>query len=172
MEDFSDSINSSSCVSIEDFFDSSSTHHPADVEALRRLSESLSSLLLLSSSNSFSDLTIAVRSSDPPRDLHVHRCLLSSRSPFFRLHLSSTPPPERLDLGEILVGFDVGYDALVLVMGYLYSGKVGPLPKGVCECADEDCRHVACHPAVEFMAQVLFAASGFEISELVSLFQI
>ncbi|KAJ6813700.1 putative regulatory protein NPR1 isoform X1 [Iris pallida] len=167
-----DSINS--CISMEAFFDSSSSspnHHPADVEALRRLSDSLSSLLLLSPSDSFSDLTIAVQSTDSPRDLAVHRCILSARSPFFRRLLLLPDAAERLDLGEVLLGFDVGFDALVLVMGYLYSGKVGPLPRGVCECADEDCRHVACRPAVEFMSQVLFAASVFEISELVSLFQ-
>ena len=30
----------------------------------------------------------------------------------------------------------------------LYSGKVRPLPKGVCVCVDDDCSHEACRPAV------------------------
>lgn len=66
---------------------------------------------------------------------------------------------------------DVGFDALVAVLAYLYSGRVAPLPKGVCVCVDEDCGHVGCRPAVEFMVQVLYACFVFQVNELVSLFQ-
>ena len=57
-------------------------------------------------------------------------------------------------------------------MSYLYSGKVRTLPKGVCVCVDDDCSHVGCRPAVEFMAELLYASSVFEISELVHLYQV
>lgn len=77
----------------------------------------------------------------------------------------------KLELGDVLSGFEVGYEALVLVLGYVYSGKVAPLPMEVCECADAECGHMACWPAVDFILQVLFASATFEISELVSLFQ-
>lgn len=67
---------------------------------------------------------------------------------------------------------EVGYEALRLVIEYLYSGRVGALPKAACLCVDEGgCAHLGCRPAVAFMAQVLFAASTFEVAELTSLFQ-
>lgn len=67
---------------------------------------------------------------------------------------------------------EVGYEALHLVLEYLYRGRVGALPKAACLCVDEGgCAHVGCRPAVAFMAQVLFAASTFEVAELTSLFQ-
>ncbi|GFY80467.1 regulatory protein [Actinidia rufa] len=67
--------------------------------------------------------------------------------------------------------FDVSFDALVVVLGYLYSGRVRSLPEGVCVCVDDDCSHAACRPAVDFMVEVLYAAFAFQVSELVSLYQ-
>lgn len=78
----------------------------------------------------------------------------------------------RLDLKELVKDFEIGYDALVAVLGYLYSGRVGGLPKGVCVCVDEECEHVGCRPAVGFMVEVLYASFVFQINELLSLFQV
>ena len=142
---------------------------PPDVEALSRLSSNLSSLFLSQSPN-FSDVTLSVQNNQ----ILLHRCVLSARSPFFFNLFAKRDEAAgaRLELGEILGGYEVGHEALVLVLGYVYSGKVGLLPEGVCACADEGCGHVACWPAVDFMLQVLFASFTFEIWELVNLFQV
>lgn len=77
----------------------------------------------------------------------------------------------KLELKELAKDFGVGFDALVTVLAYIYSGKVKPLPKGVCVCVDEDCSHLACRPAVDFMLEVLYASFTFHIYELVALYQ-
>ncbi|XP_038987172.1 BTB/POZ domain and ankyrin repeat-containing protein NPR1-like [Phoenix dactylifera] len=147
-------------------------HCPADVVALRRLSEHLGALRRSSDLGFCSDARITVGSAaagDPPREVRVHRCVLAARSPFFRERFAQGAT--QLELGDLVKGFEVGFEALGAVLDYVYTGRVGPLPKGVCECVDEECDHVACWPAVDFMLQVLFASATFQISELVSLFQ-
>lgn len=68
--------------------------------------------------------------------------------------------------------YDVGFDSLAAILGYLYTGRVRPAPRDVCVCVDEDCRHVACRPAVNFMVEVLIGSFTFQITELVALFQV
>ncbi|KAM0921065.1 hypothetical protein ACQ4PT_006990 [Festuca glaucescens] len=152
-----------------------------DLEALRRLSDNLAAAFRSPDDFAFlADARVAVPGAP---DLRVHRCVLSARSPFLRAVFarraaaSSSPPGAegvRLELRELLGDeVEVGYEALQLVLDYLYSGRVvRDLPKSACACVDEDgCRHVGCHPAVSFMAQVLFAACTFQVVELTSLFQ-
>ena len=151
----------------------------ADVEALRRLSDNLAAAFR-SPDDFLTDARIAVPGAP---DLRVHRCVLSARSPFlravFKRRAAAGPAPGaegvRLDLRELLGDeVEVGYEALQLVVDYLYSGRVvQDLPKSACDCVnDQGCAHVGCHPAVSFMAQVLFAASTFQVTELTSLFQV
>lgn len=74
------------------------------------------------------------------------------------------------ELGKEVV---VWYESLLVVLGYLYTGRVGSLPGGgICVCADTDCAHVACRPAIDFQIEALYTSSVFQISELVSLFQV
>lgn len=80
--------------------------------------------------------------------------------------------PAEFELKELAKDHEVGFDALEAVLAYLYSGKVRPLPKAVCTCVDDDCPHVACRPAVDFMVEVLYASFTFQISELVALYQV
>ncbi|XP_052140786.1 BTB/POZ domain and ankyrin repeat-containing protein NPR1 [Oryza glaberrima] len=157
----------------------------ADVEALRRLSDNLAAAFRSPEDFAFlADARIAVPGGGG--DLRVHRCVLSARSPFLRGVFARRAAAaaaagggedggERLELRELLGGggeeVEVGYEALRLVLDYLYSGRVGDLPKAACLCVDKDCAHVGCHPAVAFMAQVLFAASTFQVAELTNLFQ-
>nr|Q5D0W8.1 RecName: Full=BTB/POZ domain and ankyrin repeat-containing protein NPR1; Short=OsNPR1; AltName: Full=NPR1 homolog 1; Short=OsNH1 [Oryza sativa Indica Group]AAX18700.1 NPR1-like 1 [Oryza sativa Indica Group]ADE05560.1 ankyrin-repeat protein [Oryza sativa Indica Group]ADE05561.1 ankyrin-repeat protein [Oryza sativa Indica Group] len=159
----------------------------ADVEALRRLSDNLAAAFRSPEDFAFlADARIAVPGGGGGGgDLRVHRCVLSARSPFLRGVFARRAAAaaggggedgsERLELRELLGGggeeVEVGYEALRLVLDYLYSGRVGDLPKAACLCVDEDCAHVGCHPAVAFMAQVLFAASTFQVAELTNLFQ-
>ncbi|KAH7851327.1 hypothetical protein Vadar_009905 [Vaccinium darrowii] len=136
--------------------------------ALRRLSENFDSIFT-SNSNSFSDATIAVAGG---QKVAVHRCILSARSPFFKTLFSSEEGGVKLELRDLAKDFEVSLDALVTVLVFLYSGKVGSLrPEGVCVCVDDECEHVACRPAVDFVVEVLYASFVFEIPELVALCQ-
>lgn len=78
----------------------------------------------------------------------------------------------KLELKEIAKDYEVRFDSVVTVLGYVYSSRVRPPPKGVSECADESCCHVACRPAVDFKLEVLYLAFIFRIPELVTLYQV
>ncbi|KAJ8464763.1 hypothetical protein OPV22_027315 [Ensete ventricosum] len=151
----------------------------AEVEALRRLSDNLGSAFQSPDFEFLADARIVVGHTGdgraPPLEVGVHRCVLSARSPFFREVFAKrgkgAAMPVRVELKELVSEFEVGYDALVAVLGYLYTGRVAPLPRVVCMCVDEVCSHEACRPVVDFMAEVLYASFIFQISELVSLFQ-
>ncbi|MQL80982.1 hypothetical protein Taro_013443, partial [Colocasia esculenta] len=175
---FTDSDNSSSVCYPGSGPRSSEPACSPDVAALRLLSSNLESLFISPDFDFCADAFIVVGSgSSPvcPRKVAVHRCVLSSRSPFFReLFRRGKEKGEgksELEMKELVGDFEVGFDALVAVLGYLYSGRVGPLPEGVCVCVDELCAHIGCRPAVDFMVQVLYTSFVFDIAELVSLYQ-
>lgn len=155
------------------FYSSSSPISTPDVNALHILSENLRSLLLSSSSFDCSDAEIRV----DERVVSLHRCILSARSPYFRALFSrakaagETQAKLKYELNELLTGWRVGYEALMIVLGYMYSGKVAEPPSGVCTCADEACSHHGCRPAVDFALQLFYCAYVFQIPELVSLSQ-
>lgn len=92
----------------------------------------------------------------------MHRCILSARSPYLK---SVFKDKEKVEMKEF------GFEAMVCVLVYVYSGRVKGLDKDVCMCVDEECVHVACWPVLDFLVQVLSAAFTFQISELVALFQ-
>ncbi|XP_042464479.1 BTB/POZ domain and ankyrin repeat-containing protein NPR1-like [Zingiber officinale] len=134
----------------------------AQAAAFSRLSEQLGCLLHAPELNFCSDARIG--------GVPVHRCVLSARSPFFREKFAAGAT--ELEIVDLAEGFEVGPEALVAVLQYIYTGRLEELPIGVAECVDESCiRHEACWPALHFMLQVLHAASTFQIHELVSLFQ-
>ncbi|CAN1836194.1 BTB/POZ domain and ankyrin repeat-containing protein NPR1 [Linum perenne] len=157
--------SSSCCVDTH----SISTSQP-EFLALHRLSQNLESIFDTSSSSEFeffADCKIVVRG----HEVSVHKCILSSRSPYFRTMLSSDCR-ERFELKELAKDYDVGFESLVAVLGYMYSGKVRALPPaGVCVCVDEDCSHLACRPALDFMVEVLYASYTFQLPELVAIYQ-
>lgn len=139
------------------------------LEALRRLSENLESIFDSSMvfDSLFSDATLVVGG----REIPVHRCILSARSPYFRNAFAGKGRGVKLEFEGLLKDIDVSFDVLAIVLAYLYTGKVKPLPEGVCVCADEDCSHVTCRPAVDFFVGLLYASFTFQISELMSLYQ-
>ncbi|KAF7144257.1 hypothetical protein RHSIM_Rhsim05G0017300 [Rhododendron simsii] len=139
-----------------------------EIVALRHLSRNLDSILT-SDSPSFSDAKIAVAGG---REIQIHRCILSARSPFFKNIFSGKERGVKLELKDLAKDFEVSFDALVTVLVYLYSGKVrAARPEGVCVCVDDECDHVACRPAVDFLVEVLYASFVFEVTELVALYQ-
>ncbi|KAM3295011.1 hypothetical protein ACQJBY_037708 [Aegilops geniculata] len=153
---------------------------PADLDAvsLGRLSANLERLLdpaFLSCADA--DVVLA----DDAGVVGVHRCILAARSSFFLDHFSNRladpaaageKERPRLELAELVPGGrHIGRDALVAVLGYLYTGRLKPPPRDSAVCVDERCPHEACRPAIDFVVESTYAASGFQISELVSLFQ-
>lgn len=142
----------------------------ANIYALNRLSDNLNSIFGFSDFDFFSDAKLVVSGG---REVPVHRCVLSARSPFFRRVFSASKDPEaRFQVKELAKDYDVGFEALVAVLGYLYSGKLRSFPEGVCACVDEDCSHTACRPTVDFMVEVLYASFTFQVNELVGLCQV
>ena len=142
-----------------------------DVAALQLLSKNLESLFESTDSDSFySDAKIALSSG---REVPVHRCILSARSSVFKTVFSGlNERGAKFELKELARDYEIGYDSLVAVLAYFYTGRVRPLPKGVCLCVDDDCSHVSCRPAVDFIAEVLYAACTFQVSELFALYQV
>ncbi|CAH8391773.1 unnamed protein product [Eruca vesicaria subsp. sativa] len=149
---------------------------PVDLPAFQLLSNNLESLFD-SSESLYSDAKL-ILSDD--REIFLHRCILASRSPFFKNALAAAAAADekeeestavKLELKKIATDYEVGFDSVVAVMSYVYSGRVRPPPKGVSDCADEDCCHVSCRPAVDFMVEVLYLAFVFQIPELVAMYQ-
>ncbi|OMO67278.1 BTB/POZ-like protein [Corchorus capsularis] len=168
------SNNSSTCciaapTNTETFASSEPLNTP-DIAALQLLSRNLESVFESTNSDSFySDAKIALSSG---REVSVHRCILTARSPVFKNVFSGLKERgAKLELKELARDYEIGYDSLVAVLAYLYSGRIKPLPKGVCVCVDDNCSHVACRPAVNFMAEALYAAFTFQVSELLALYQ-
>lgn len=69
-------------------------------------------------------------------------------------------------------GARVGREALMVLLGYLYTGKLKEAPIEVLTCVDPSCAHDACRPAVNFVVELMYASSLFQIPELVLLFQV
>ncbi|KQK13847.1 BTB/POZ domain and ankyrin repeat-containing protein NPR3 [Brachypodium distachyon] len=152
---------------------------PANLDAvsLGRLSANLERLLDPAFLNC-ADAEVVLADGGDEATVPVHRCILAARSNFFLDHFSSLSSPAagggkpRLELAELVPGGrHVGHEALVAVLGYLYTGRLKPPPQEAAICVDDRCRHQACRPAIDFVVESTYAASGFQISELVSLFQ-
>ncbi|KAL0315780.1 UNVERIFIED_CONTAM: BTB/POZ domain and ankyrin repeat-containing protein NPR1 [Sesamum radiatum] len=144
----------------------------SDFAAFERLSDTLESICFDTSSppdfDYFADARLVAASG---RDIPVHRCILSARSVFFKNLFVNRERDTKFELKEVMKDYAVGYDALVTVLAYIYSGKVRVSPKDVCVCVDDECSHLACRPAVAFMVEVLYASFVFQIYELVTRFQ-
>ncbi|VFQ81354.1 unnamed protein product [Cuscuta campestris] len=142
-----------------------------EFNSLKRLSETLESIFESSSSVDFDFFADAKLVAVCGKEIPVHRCILSARSPFFKNVFGGKDKSVKLELKELMKEYEVGYDAVVIVLAYLYSGKVRASPKDVCVCVDIECSHVACRPALGFMVELLYASFTFEIAELVAKFQ-
>ncbi|XP_008242373.1 PREDICTED: regulatory protein NPR1 [Prunus mume] len=177
VSDSNDVVSNSNCYSNSNSSTISCialSHYPSppDISALTRLSDNLESILDSADFDFFADAKIVVNTG---REVPVHRCILSARSSFFKNVFSAkdigSGSAVRFELKELAKEYDVGLDSLLAVLGYLYSGKLRSLPKGVCVCVDDACAHVSCRPVVDFIVEVLYASATFQISELVSLYQ-
>ncbi|KAL8101347.1 BTB/POZ domain and ankyrin repeat-containing protein NPR1-like isoform X1 [Apium graveolens] len=151
----------------------SETVSSLQVVSLNKLSASLEQLLLDSPSD-YSDAEIVVE--DIP--VGIHRCILAARSKFFdelfkknKSGLVEKESKPRYCMSDILPFGNVGYEAFLIILSYLYTGKLKPSPPEVSSCVDDGCAHDACRPAINFSVELMYASTIFEVPELVSLFQ-
>ncbi|KAF3327522.1 regulatory protein NPR3-like protein [Carex littledalei] len=146
--------------------------------SLSRLSTNLERLLLESDDFDCTDADIIVEGSP----IGVHRCILAARSKFFYNLFSgrdsdnsalvkSDRGKPRYEMSELVKCGKVGREALMVCLGYIYTGKVKPPPQDVSICVDAMCAHDACWPAISFVVELLYASYVFQVAELVSLFQ-
>lgn len=175
---FSDSYEFSNTSGNSFFAAESSIDYPAEfltaseVSALQLLSNCLESVFD-SPETFYSDAKLVLAGG---REISFHRCILSARIPVFKSALATVKDQKsttvKLELKEIAKDYEVGYDSVVTVLSYVYSGRVRPPPKGASDCVDDDCCHVACRPVVDFLVEVLYLAFVFQIPELVTLYEV
>ena len=148
-----------------------------EIISLNKLSSNLGNLLIeteLDSDPSYSDAVVVVQGND----VRVHRCILGARSKFFcdlfkeKKDCFDVDGKVKYIMSEILPYGNVGYDAFVVFLSYLYTGKMKSSPVEVSTCVHGGCPHDACRPAIMFAVELRYASVIFQVPELVSLFQV
>lgn len=157
---------------------SSSTPEPRsnlEIISLNKLSANLEKLLTDCSDSdyNYSDAEVVVEGIS----VGIHRCILATRSKFFsdlfrdnKGCVDKDGRPKYI-MSEMLPYGNVGYDAFLVFLSYIYTGKVKSSPPEVSTCVDGGCLHDACRPAINFAVELTYASSIFQVPELVSLFQ-
>ncbi|KAL2484158.1 Regulatory protein NPR3 [Forsythia ovata] len=163
---------SNGSINNKDASGGSETGFNLDIIRLSKLSSSLEQLLCDSGSD-FSDADIVVEGTI----VGVHRCILAARSKFFydrfgkdKGSIVKESKPKYF-MTDLLPYGQVGYEAFLIFLSYLYTGKLRSSPLDVSTCVDNICAHDACRPAINFAVELMYASTIFEVSELVSLFQ-
>lgn len=109
----------------------------------------------------------------------IHRCILASRSQFFHELFKKGKDGEVKDgkgkprylMKELVPYGSVGYEAFIVFLHYLYTGKLKAPPPEVTTCVDEACIHDSCRPAINFALELMYASSTFQMKELALVFQ-
>ncbi|CAN1810184.1 BTB/POZ domain and ankyrin repeat-containing protein NPR1 [Linum perenne] len=155
---------------------SKATPAALDVISLTKLSFNLESLLADSSTGGdYTDAEVVVDG----KPVGIHRCILAARSKFFdelfkRDKGSSEKgrkPRYSMNDDMVLPYGKIGYEALMILLSYLYTGKLKPFPMEVSTCVHPNCAHDACRPTIDFAVELMYGSSIFQLLELVSLFQ-
>ncbi|CAN1327677.1 BTB/POZ domain and ankyrin repeat-containing protein NPR1 [Linum perenne] len=155
---------------------SKATPAALDVISLTKLSFNLESLLTDSSTGGdYTDAEVVVDG----KPVGIHRCILAARSKFFdelfkRDKGSSEKgrkPRYSMNDDMVLPYGKIGYEALMILLSYLYTGKLKPFPMEVSTCVHPNCAHDACRPTIDFAVELMYGSSIFQLLELVSLFQ-
>ncbi|KAJ8534226.1 hypothetical protein K7X08_007550 [Anisodus acutangulus] len=155
-------------------------------DSLRTLS--LDYLNLLINGQAFSDVTFSVEG----RLVHAHRCILASRSLFFRKCFCGPESPFGLRTGpfggvglassprgattgsQVIPVNTVGYEVFLLMLQFLYSGQVSIVPQKHeprPNCGERSCWHTHCTAAVDLVLDTLSAARSFGVEQLALLTQ-
>lgn len=140
-----------------------------DLQSLSRLSSSLEKLVV-GDEYKYSDAEIEVEGVS----VGVHRCILAARSQFFHKLFNNGCDQEgkpRYLMSDLVPNTTVGYEVFIVVLNYLYTGKVKASPSEVTTCVDESCAHDSCGPAINYAVEMMYIAATFQIKELVMLVQ-
>lgn len=153
------------------------TRSNLEIISLNKLSNNLGKLLIETDSDcnsNFSDAVLVVEGNN----VCIHRCILAARSKFFcdlfkeKKDCVEEDGKIKYIMSEILPFGNVGYDAFIVFLSYLYTGKMKSSPPEVSTCVHRECPHDACRPAVVFAVELMYASVIFQVPELVSLFQV
>ncbi|XP_073281173.1 BTB/POZ domain and ankyrin repeat-containing protein NPR1-like [Primulina huaijiensis] len=140
--------------------------------SLSRLSTGLEKLLV-GGDLDYSDAEIEVEG----HIVGVHRCILASQSQFFHKLFKNVSVESvkegkpKYVMSELVPHGRVGYEAFIVVLHYLYTGKIKANPTEVSTCVDESCAHDSCGPAIDYAVQMMYACAIFQIKELVMVVQ-
>ncbi|KAM5587211.1 BTB/POZ domain and ankyrin repeat-containing protein NPR1-like [Rosa sericea] len=146
-----------------------------EVISLNKLSLSLDQLLRDSGCD-YSDAEIIVEGVC----VGVHRCILASRSMFFcelfkqekgSSEKEGKPGKPKYRMKDLLPYGDIGHEAFLVFLSYVYTGKLKPSPMEVSTCVHNACAHDSCRPAINFAVELMYASSIFQMPDLVSIFQ-
>ncbi|XP_023512720.1 BTB/POZ domain and ankyrin repeat-containing protein NPR2-like [Cucurbita pepo subsp. pepo] len=144
----------------------------SDHLCLNKLSASLEKLVD-DSDYDYTDAVVVVEGIE----VGVHRCILAARSLFFHelfkqeMDSSTKDGKPKYCMSQLIPFSKVGIEAFKVILNYLYTGKLKPLPPEVSTCVDESCAHHACGPAINFTLQLLYASATFKTKEMVLLVQ-
>ncbi|KAL8508209.1 hypothetical protein ACS0TY_018700 [Phlomoides rotata] len=143
-----------------------------EIISLSKLSCNLGHLLS-ELGNDFCDAEIVVEEAC----VGIHRCILAARSKFFddlfrkdKGYAGKEGKPKYY-MTNLLPYGKIGYEAFIIFLNYLYTGKLRSSPLEVSTCVDTTCIHDACRPAIDFAVELMCASAIFQVTELVSLFQ-
>ncbi|CAH2046370.1 unnamed protein product [Thlaspi arvense] len=142
-----------------------------EVVSLSKLSSNLEQLL----SNPDCDYTDAEIIVDGVT-VGVHRCILAARSKIFQELFKKDKKSSKIDkpkyhLKEMLPYGAVGREAFLYFLSYIYTGRLKPFPLEASTCVDSVCAHDSCRPAIDFVVELMYASSIFQVPELASSFQ-
>nr|XP_027063253.1 BTB/POZ domain and ankyrin repeat-containing protein NPR2-like isoform X2 [Coffea arabica] len=122
----------------------------------------------------YSDAEIVVEGTS----VGVNRCILASRSPFFHELFkkgndtgSANESKPNYVIEELVPHGKIGYEAFLVFLNYVYTGKLKPSPLEVSTCVDESCAHDACAPAINYAVELMYASATFQMEELVLVVQ-
>ncbi|XP_071904406.1 BTB/POZ domain and ankyrin repeat-containing protein NPR1-like isoform X2 [Coffea arabica] len=122
----------------------------------------------------YSDAEIVVEGTS----VGVNRCILASRSPFFHElfkkgndTVSANESKPSYVMEELVPHGKIGYEAFLVFLNYVYTGKLKPSPLEVSTCVDESCAHDACGPAINYAVELMYASATFQMEELVLVVQ-
>lgn len=129
---------------------------------------------MVDSSSDYSDAVIIVEG----KSVGVYRCILASRSSFFgELFKRANGSSEKEGkptycMSDLLPYGNVLYEAFLVFLSYVYTGKLKPFPMEVSTCVHSVCAHDACGPAINFAVELMYASSVFQMPDLVSILQV
>ncbi|KAJ9691510.1 hypothetical protein PVL29_013632 [Vitis rotundifolia] len=141
----------------------SETGPSLEIISLSKLSSNLEQLLVDSGCD-YSDAEIIVEGIP----VGVHRCILAARSRFFydlfkrEKSSSEKDGKPRYCMSDFLPYGKVGYEAFLIFLSYLYTGKLKASPPEVSTCVDTGCAHDACRPAIDFSVELMYASAIFQ----------